>query len=114
MKMRKSNKKFPENHYLASERLISLITLFSDNRWHTTEQLATIFGTTARTILRDLEKIENSTKVIIERKRGKGVRLLSKYNFKGIEAGEDEAINLIFAVAFSAGKVFLLFKLPKL
>jgi len=113
MKKRKSNKKFPENHYLASERLISIIVILSDNRWHTTERLASLFGTTTRTILRDLDKIENSTKVIIERKRGKGIRFLERYNFKGINADENEAINLILAVAFSAGIGFSVVQIAK-
>ena len=110
---RKPNKKYPENRYTASEKLICLIALLSDRRWHTTAWLASQFGTTERTILRDLDKIENAAKVIIERRPGKGIRLQPKYHFKGIEAGAEEAINLILAVAFSPGIGFSLVQVAK-
>ena len=101
MKNRKSNRKYPENRYTAAEKLICLITLLSDHRWHTTSYLADQFGTTERTILRDLDKIENLAQVVIERRPGKGVRAVSKHQFKGVAAGSEESINLILAVAFS-------------
>ncbi len=113
MKKRKPNKKYPENHYTASEKLICLIALLSDKRWHTTSFLAQQFGTTERTILRDLDKIENAAKVIVERRPGKGIRLKSKYHFKGIEAGAEEAINLILAVAYSPKIGFSLVQVAK-
>ena len=113
MKKRKPNKKYPENRYTASEKLICLIALLSDKRWHTTAWLANQFGTTERTILRDLDKIENAAKVIIERRPGKGICLKSKYHFKGIEAGAEEAINLILAVAYSPKIGFSLVQVAK-
>jgi len=113
MKKRKSNKKYPENRYTASEKLIALIALLSDKRWHTTAFLANQFGTTERTILRDLNKIENAAKVVITRKPGKGIRLQSKYNFKGVDAGAEEAINLILAVAYSPKIGFSLVQVAK-
>ena len=110
---RKPNRKYPENHYTASEKLICLITLLSDHRWHTTDWLAHQFGTTERTILRDLDKIENATKVTVERRPGKGVRLEPKYHLKGIGAGPDESINLILAVAYSPKIGFSLVQVAK-
>lgn len=98
---RKPSKKHPSNLYTAAERLICLITLLADRRWHTTEWLAGQFHTTERTILRDLDRIERAAKAVIERRPGKGIRLTAKYFFRGIEAGPNEAINLILAVAFS-------------
>ncbi len=113
MKTRKPNKKYPENHYTASEKLICQIALLSDKQWHTTAFLAEQFGTTERTILRDLDKIENAAKVVIERRPGKGIRLRSKYNFKGIEAGAEEAVNLILAVVYSPKIGFSLVQVAK-
>ena len=113
MKKRRPNKKSPNNRHRASERLLSLVTLLADNRWHTTAQLANIFGTTERTILRDLDKIENSVKISIERRRGKGIRISLKHNFKCIQTGEDEAINLILATAFSTGIGFSIVQITK-
>jgi predicted DNA-binding transcriptional regulator YafY len=113
MKKRKPNKKFPENRYTASEKLIAMIALLSDKRWHTTAFLAKQFGTTERTILRDLDKIENAAKVIVERRPGKGIRLQSKYKFKGVDAGAEEAINLILAVAYSPKIGFSLVQVAK-
>ena len=101
MATRRSNRKNPLNRYTAAEKLICLIALLSDKRWHTVSYLASQFAVCERTILRDLDKIENAAKVFIERKPGRGVRLESKYEFKGVEAGPEEAINLILAVAFS-------------
>lgn len=101
MSSRARNCKYAENIYTASEKLICLITLLADRRWHTTDSLARQFGTTERTILRDLDKIEHAAKVRVERRPGKGVRLASKYHFKGIEAGPEESLNLILSVAFS-------------
>ena len=113
MKKRKSNKKSPNNHFLAAERLLAIISLLSDNRWHTTAQLARIFGITERTILRDLDKIEKSVRITIERKRGKGVRIPLKHEFNCIQTGEDEALNLILATAFSSGIGFSLVQISK-
>ncbi len=101
MSTRARNCKFAENIYTAPERLICLITLLADQRWHTTDHLARQFGTTERTILRDLDRVESAAKVSIERRPGKGVRVVSKFHFKGIEAGAEESLNLILAVAFS-------------
>jgi len=113
MKDRKSNKKSPNNHFLAAERLLCLTCLLADNRWHTTVQLANTFGITERTILRDLDKIENSLRISIERKRGKGVRIPLKHDFNCIQTGEDEALNLILATAFSSGIGFSLVQISK-
>ena len=60
-----------------------------------------------------LRKIENAAKVDVERRPGKGVRLESKYHFKGIEAGPEESINLILAVAFSPRIGFSLVQVAK-
>lgn len=113
MKPRKPNCKYAENRYTAAEKLICLIALLADRRWHTVESLARQFGTTERTIYRDLDKIETAAKVIIERKQGRGIRLESKYHFKGIEAGAEEAINLILAVAFSPKVGFSLIQVAR-
>jgi len=99
---RTPSRKHPANLYTAAERLICLITLLADRRWHTTDWLAAQFFTTERTILRDLDRVEHAAKTTVERRPGKGIRLTAKYAFQGIEAGANEAINLILAVAFSA------------
>ncbi|MCX7002991.1 MAG: WYL domain-containing protein [bacterium] len=88
-------------HYRPSERLLALLILLSDHRWHITRHLAEQFETAERTLYRDLDKIENATKLSVERQTGRGVRLVPGRTFAGLEGGTEEALNLIFAVVFS-------------
>ena len=101
MKSPPSTRTRRDGHYRPAERLLALLMLLGDHRWHTVGYLADHFDVAERSIHRDLDKIENATKLFIERQPGRGIRLESGKSFSGFEGGTEETLNLILAVAFS-------------
>lgn len=76
------------------DRLTSLLTSLQTGRWKTSEQLATRFGISARTVYRDIRSLQEAGVPVIS-EAGRGYSIMEGYRLPPVMFTREEAVSLI-------------------
>ena len=76
------------------DRLASLLTSLQTGRWKTSEQLASRFGISARTVYRDIRSLQEAGVPVIS-EAGRGYSIMEGYRLPPVMFTREEAVSLI-------------------